>query len=170
MTRGLASRQPGHKEYHAAHQQHPRPTLSRSEAMMAPLESSEPFSVLGGPLHHAGRWLGLVRGETNTVLLGIALGWGPWLLILGLALIEGIADRMLSMALVAAHARLLLVIPLIFISESWVTRMSACVATIARYGIVSPDDRPALDAEVSRTRRWANWWWPEVVCFVLFGN
>jgi hypothetical protein len=108
--------------------------------------------------------------ETNTVLFGIALGWGPWLLILGLALIEGIADRMLSMALVAAHARLLLVIPLIFISESWVTRMSACVATIARYGVVSPDDRPALDAEVSRTRRWANWWWPEVVCFVLFGN
>ena len=136
--------------------------------MMAPLESSEPFSVLGGPLHHAGRWLGLVRGETNTVLLGIALGWGPWLLILGLALIEGIADRMLSMALVAAHARLLIVIPLIFISESWVTpRMSACVATIARYGVVSPDDRPALDAEVARTRRWANWWWPEVVCLIL---
>ena len=138
---------------------------------MSSLESSEPFSVLGGPLHRAGRRLGLVRRETNTIMLGLVLGWGPWLLILGLALIEGIADRMLSMALVAAHARLLLVIPLIFISETWITpRMAACVATIARYGIVSPDDRPALDAEVARTRRWANWWWPEVVCFVLFGN
>jgi hypothetical protein len=131
-------------------------------------ESPQSFSVLGGPLHRAGRRLGLVRGETNTVLLGLALGGGPWVLILGLALVEGIADRMLSMALVAAHARLLLVIPLIFISESWVTpRMAACVATIARYGIVSPDDRPALDAEVARTRRWANWWWPEAVCLVL---
>jgi len=101
-------------------------------------------------------------------MLGLVLGWGPWLLILGLALIEGITDRMLSMALVAAHARLLLVIPLIFISETWVTpRMAACVATIARYGIVSPDDRLALDAEVSTTRRWANWWWPEVACLVL---
>ena len=136
--------------------------------MMAAPESPEPFSVLGGPLHHAGRRLGLVRGETNTIMLGLALGWGPWLLIVGLALIEGVADRMLSMALVAAHARLLLVIPLIFICESWVTpRMAACVGTITRSGVVSADDRPALDAEVSRTRRWANWWWPEVACLVV---
>src|SRR6185436_4892585 len=136
--------------------------------MMNASESPQSFSVLGGPLHRAGRRLGLVRGETNTVMLGLVLGWGPWLLILSLALIEGITDRMLSMALVAAHARLLLVIPLIFISETWVTpRMAACVATIARYGVVSADDRPALDAEVSRTRRWANWWWPEVVCLIL---
>src|SRR6476619_4610996 len=136
--------------------------------MMAVLESPEPFSVLGGPLHRAGRRLGLVRGETNTILLGLALGWGPWLLVVGLALVEGVVDRMFSMSLVAAHARLLVVIPLIFVSESWVTpRMAACVATIARYGIVSPDDRPALDAEVSRTRRRANWWWPEVVCLIL---
>ena len=79
--------------------------------MMNASESPQSFSVLGGPLHRAGRRLGLVRGETNTIMLGLVLGWGPWLLILGLALIEGITDRMLSMALVAAHARLLLVIP-----------------------------------------------------------
>jgi hypothetical protein len=75
---------------------------------------------------------------------------------------------MLSMALIAAHARLLVVIPLIFICESWVTpRMAASVGTIARSGVVPPDDRPALDAEVSRTHRWANWWWPEVACMVV---
>ena len=136
--------------------------------MMAALESPEPFSVLGGPLHHAGRRLGLVRGDTNTIMLGLALGWGPWLLIVGLALFEGVADRMLSMALVAAHARLLLVIPLIFICESWVTpRMAACVDTMTRSGVVSAEDRPVLDAEVSRTRRWANWWWPEAACLVV---
>lgn len=135
--------------------------------MTAPLESAEPFSVQGGPLHLAGRRLGLVRA-TNTVMLGLALGWAPWLLVAALALIEGVAGQMFSMALVAGHARLLLVIPLIFVSESWVApRMAACVATIARYGVVSPGDRPALDAEVSRTRRWANWWWPEIVCLVI---
>jgi hypothetical protein len=101
-------------------------------------------------------------------MLGFWLGWAPWLLIAGLAVIEGVADRMLSMTLIAGHARLLLVIPLIFVSETWVApRMAACVATIVRYGVVSQDDRPALDAEVSRTRRWANWWWPEAVCLVL---
>jgi len=136
--------------------------------MMNASESPQSFSVLGGPLHRTGQRLGLVRGEANTILLGLALGWAPWLLVVGLALIEGVVDRMFSMALVAGHARLLLVIPLIFVSESWVTpRMAACVATIARYGVVSPDDRPALDAEVLRTHRWANWWWPEVICLVL---
>jgi hypothetical protein len=136
--------------------------------MMNASGSPRPFSVIGGPLHRAGRRLGLVRGETNTILLGLALGWVPWLLVAGLALIEGVADRMFSMALVAGHARLLLVIPLIFVSESWVApRMAAFVATIARYGVVPPDNRAALDAEVSRTNRWANWWWPEIVCLVI---
>ena len=135
--------------------------------MMAALESPAPFSVLGGPLYRVGRRLGLVRGETNTIRLGLALGWGPWLLIAGLAPIEGVADRMLSMSLVAAHARLLLVIPLMFICETWVApRMAAFVGTIARSGVVPTDDRPALDAEVTRTRRWANWWWPEAACLV----
>lgn len=41
----------------------------------------ESFSLLDGPLHELGRRLGLVRGETNTVLLGLAMGWGLWLLI-----------------------------------------------------------------------------------------
>jgi uncharacterized membrane protein YfbV (UPF0208 family) len=79
-----------------------------------------------------------VRAETNTVLLGLALGWGPWLLVAGLALAEGVADRMFSISLVAGHARLLLVVPLIFISESWVApRMAAFVGTIARSGVVA---------------------------------
>jgi len=131
-------------------------------------ESRELFSLLGGPLHRAGRRLGLVRGETNTILLGLALGWVPWLLILVLALIDGIANRMLSMSLVAANARLLLIIPLVFICESWVDpRMAAFVGTIARTGVVPASARPALDAEVSRTRRWANWWWPEAVCLLV---
>jgi hypothetical protein len=34
------------------------------------------FTLLGGPLHNLGRRLGLVRHETNTVLLGLAIGWG----------------------------------------------------------------------------------------------
>lgn len=135
---------------------------------MDPVESPRPFSVLGGPLHRVGQRLGLVRGDTNTIILGLALGWGPWLVIAGLSQIEGAAIRLLSMALVAGHVRLLLVIPLIFICESWVApRMAACVATIARSGVVPPDVRPTLDGEVARNRRWANWWWPEVVCLLI---
>jgi len=38
-----------------------------------------PFSFLGGPLYRFGRRVGLVRGETNTVPLGLALGGGLWI-------------------------------------------------------------------------------------------
>ena len=134
---------------------------------MVAVESRQPFSVLGGPLHDVGRRLGLVRGETNTVMLGLALGWLPWLLIAGLSLIEGVADRMFSMSLVAGHARLLLVIPLMFVCESWAgPRMAAFVRTIARNEVVATIAQPALDAEVSRVRRWANSWLPEVACLL----
>src|SRR5262245_14977333 len=135
---------------------------------MAATESSEPFSLLGGPLHELGRRLGLVRGKTNTVLLGVALGWGLWLLIVAVALMEGVTARVFDLSVVGGHARLLLVIPLFFIGESWVApQMASFVGTIKRIGLVPPGERQALDAEVSRTRRWTNWWWPEAICLMV---
>src|SRR5215510_8593015 len=107
--------------------------------MMAAPESSEPFSLLGGPLHQLGRRLGLVRGETDTVLLGLALGWGLWLLIVAVALMEGVTDRMFSRSLVGRQARLLLVIPLFFTGESWAApRRATFVGTITRAGAGRP--------------------------------
>jgi hypothetical protein len=44
----------------------------------------EKFSLLGGPLHRLGRRLGLVRGETNTVAVGLALGLLSWSILLAL--------------------------------------------------------------------------------------
>jgi hypothetical protein len=134
---------------------------------MAAPESPEPFTLLGGPLHNLGLRLGLVRRETNTVLLGLALGWGLWLLFLMVALIEGRGDRFWDMSVIGAQTRLLVVIPLFFMCESWVVpRMAAFVGTIGRSGVVPPGAVPALDAEVARTRRVANWWWPEAICLV----
>src|SRR3954449_779860 len=133
---------------------------------MTTARSIESFSLLGGPLYELGRRLGLVRGETNTVLLGLALGWGLWLLIIALTLMEGVTNQVFSLV-VGEHARLLLVIPLFFVCESWVApRMAAFVGTITRSGVVRPDARPALKAEVLRSCRWTNWWWPEAVCLL----
>jgi hypothetical protein len=136
--------------------------------MAPPPASRECFSLLGGPLHRLGRRLGLVRQETNTVLLGLAVGWGVWLILVVVTLAEGVADRFFAMSVVGGHVRLLLVIPLFFIGESWVDpRMAAFVSGLARDGLVSAGARPALDAEVLRTRRWASAWWPEVVGLLL---
>jgi hypothetical protein len=131
-------------------------------------ESPEAFSLLGGPLHQLGRRLGLVRRDRTTVLMGLALGPGLWLVIVAVTLAEGVTDRLFSMSVVGGHARLLVVVPLFFICESWVDpRMAAFADTIRRTGVVPPGARPALDAEVARTRRWANWWWPEAVCLLM---
>src|SRR3954454_23360349 len=135
---------------------------------MTTARSIESFSLLGGPLYELGRRLGLVRRETNTMLLGLALGWGLWLLIVALTLIEGGTSEVFSMLVVGAHARLLLVIPLFFVCESWVApRMAAFVGTITRSGVVPSDASPALNAEVLRVHRWTNWWWPEAVCALV---
>jgi hypothetical protein len=130
--------------------------------------SPESFSLLGGPLYGLGRRLGLVRGETNTLLLGLALGWGLWFVIVALTLIEGATNEVFSMLVVGAHARLLLIIPLFFLCESWVfPRMTAFVGTITRSGVVPPDALPALNAEVLRIHRWTKSWWPEAVCLLI---
>ena len=126
------------------------------------------FSLLGGPLHRLGLRLRLVRGGTNTVLIGLVLGPGLWLVLLALALVEGVEDRLFDLSVVAVHARLLVTIPLFFVCESWVgPRMTAFVATIARTGVVPRAAQPALNAEVSRINRWANLWWPEALCLLL---
>jgi hypothetical protein len=107
-----------------------------------------------------------VRG-TNTVAVGLVLGVGLWLVIVVLAFVQGVTDRLFDLSVVAAHARLLLVIPLFFMCESWIgPRMTAFIATIARTGVVPPAAKPALDAEVARTHRRVNAWWPEAVCLL----
>jgi hypothetical protein len=126
------------------------------------------FSLLGGPLYQLGRRLGLVRSDTNTVLIGLMLGPGLWLVIVALALVEGVQNRLFDMSMVAGHTRLVVSIPLFFACESWVgPRMTAFVATIARTGVVPPAAQSALHTEVSRINRWTNWWWPEVFCLMV---
>ena len=117
-----------------------------------------------------GRWLGLVRG-TDTVHLGLALGVGMWLVVVGFAALQGFTDRLFTMSVVAVHARLLLVIPLFFVAESWVSpHMTGFVKTIVTRGIVPPGAKAALDAEVARTRRWVDAWWPEAMCLLAAGG
>jgi hypothetical protein len=78
----------------------------------------EEFSLLGGPLHRLGRRVGLVRGGTNTVALGLALGLVLWTVLVALAFFEGVSQQLFSLSVIGGHVRLLVVIPLFFICES----------------------------------------------------
>ena len=120
------------------------------------------FSLLGGPLHRTGCRLGLVRGVTNTVALGLALGLIPWIVLMALALVEGAGHLLFSLSVIGAHARLLLAIPLFFLGESLLApRLAVFVHTIVRSEVVPPHARPALDAEITRINRWTDSWLPD---------
>src|ERR1019366_7901556 len=127
----------------------------------------EKFSLLGGPLHRLGRRLGLVRGETNTVALGLALGLLSWSILLALASIGGVSDRLLSLSAIAADVRLLVVIPLFFLCESSLDpRLSDFVSTIVRSGVVPGNALPALESEIACALRWKDAWLPEAMCLL----
>jgi hypothetical protein len=114
-----------------------------------------------------GERLGLVRG-TDTVRFGLALGVGLWLVVVALSLVEGVTGRLFELSVIGGHARLLLVIPLLFVCESWVAPlMTAFVATIANNGVVPPSATPALDTYVRRANRLANAWWPDAACLLI---
>ena len=123
------------------------------------------FSLLGGPLHRLGCRLGLVRGGTNTAALGLALGVPLWTVLVALALIEGVGGRLFPLSLIGGHVRLLVVIPLFFLCESWLEpRLTTFVSMIVRSGVVPRDELPALQSEIARTARWKDSWLPELIC------
>jgi hypothetical protein len=127
----------------------------------------EEFSLLGGPLHRLGRRVGLVRGGTNTVALGLALGLVLWTVLVALAFFEGVSQQLFSLSVIGGHVRLLVVIPLFFICESVLDpRLTEFVRMIVRSGVVPPNALPALESEIARTGRWKDSWLPEAVCLL----
>jgi hypothetical protein len=125
------------------------------------------FSLLGGPLHRLGRRLGLVRDGTNTMALGLALGAIPWVILVALALVEGLGRVLFSIGAIGAHVRLLVAIPLFFVCEAFVDpRFAAFVREIVRSQVVPATERPALESGIARVARWRDAWLPEA-CFLL---
>jgi hypothetical protein len=125
------------------------------------------FSLLGGPLHRLGMGLGLVRGGTNTFPLGLAIGLLLWGVLVVLALVKGEGHEWFTLSAIAAHVRLLLVIPLFFLCESLLDiRLGVFVSFLVRSGIVRENVLPALDSEIALTDRWKNSWLPEAICLL----
>jgi hypothetical protein len=127
----------------------------------------EEFSLLGGPLHRLGRRLGLVRGGTNTVALGLALGLVLWGVLIVLAFAEGVSQQLFALSVIGGHVRLLLVIPLFFLCESFFDpRVTAFVQTIVRSGIVPRNALPTLESEIARCSRLKDSWLAEAICLL----
>lgn len=127
--------------------------------------SVERFSLLGGPLHRLGRRLGLVRGDSDTLRLGLALGALAWTILMVLAAIGGSAGDFLSLSAIGVHVRTLVVIPLFFLCESWVDpEVRAFVGLTVRSGVVPRAEVPALDSAIARVTRLKDSWLPDALC------
>lgn len=115
------------------------------------------LSLLGGPLHRLGCRLRLVRGGTNTIWLGVALGLLAWGSLVLLGILAGFGPRLLSLDLVGIHVRLLVAVPLLFVCETWVAPTAAEFARYAvRAGVVPQASLPALAAAIGRVGRMKN--------------
>ena len=131
-------------------------------------ESIPELSVLGGPLQRLGRRLGLVRGETNTTRLGVALGGLTWAVLVLLALGQGFGTRILSLNGIGVHVRLLVAIPLFFVCETWVgPRIADFARSIVRSGLVSEASLPVFASHIRRITRMADSWLAEVIALVV---
>ena len=135
---------------------------------MKKADSIQELSFFGGPLHWLGRRLGLVRGGTNTVLLGLTLGTLGWGVLLLLALTEGYGAKVFSLDVIAIHVRFLVAIPLFFLCETWVfLQMAEFARYIVRSGLVPETSLPDLESDIHRVGRMTNSWLAEVVFLVV---
>jgi hypothetical protein len=125
-----------------------------------------PFSLLGGPLHRLGLRTGLIRPGGNTVPMGLAIGGGLWVVLVGLALVDGF--DLTALTGIGAHARLLVAIPLLFLAQSILDpRLPEFVRGLERSAIVARADLPALQGEIARVTRWKEAWLPEALCLFV---
>jgi hypothetical protein len=126
------------------------------------------FSLFGGPLHRLGCRLGLVRGETDTIRLGLALGLMAWGILVLLALLQGTGHKFFSLAVIGGHVRLLAVIPLFFVCETWVApRMAEFVRNIVSSGLVPKAEMPSLASAIGRVGRIKDSWLAEVILILV---
>ncbi|KAF2990563.1 hypothetical protein MJC1_02325 [Methylocystis sp. MJC1] len=127
----------------------------------------ENFSLFGGPLHRLAGRLGLVHKGRSAFALGLALGLLSWSILFALALIEGVGSKFFSLSVIAAHVRLLIVIPLLFLCESLLdVRLREFVSLIVRSGVVPKNALPELATKIARTNRWRDHWLPEAICLL----
>jgi hypothetical protein len=111
--------------------------------------------------------VGLVRGGTNTVPLGLTIGLSLWLVLVTLAIVEGVLGRVFSLSVIAGHVRLLAAIPLFFLCETWFAPRAASFAReIVRSRVVRGDVLTALDHEIGRLDRFTNSWLADAICLL----
>ena len=132
-----------------------------------PPEGQIDIALLGGGLHKLGQRYHLVRGESNTVLMGLAIGWTLWGFLVVLATILGKGDRVFVMGMIATHVRLLLVIPMLFLCESLLAPVvRVFVRSLILTDIIRDSEKPKMAELITRFNRWTSSRLPDIFCLL----
>ena len=118
-----------------------------------------PFTLMqGGPLHRAGRSLGVPPGSGGLIYLGLGLAVLTWLPLLAFAALEGTLTggrTVTFLASIGVHVRLLLGIPLFFAAEAaFDLRVGQVLRALMDSEMVLERDQPELDGAIARAARW----------------
>lgn len=106
-------------------------------------------SLMAGPLHELGARFGLSR-----LALGLAIAGLLWAVLMLLAAVDGILDRILSLSLIAGHVRILVALPLILACEGVAeAALGPFVRGLVASRIVSGASATALQRECERFNR-----------------
>ena len=125
------------------------------------------ISLLGGALHRLGQRYHLIRGESNTLLMGLAIGWSLWGLLLVGATISGKLGLLFSIPMIATHVRLLLVIPMLFLCESLLDPVvRAFVRSLISTDIVPDSEKENMASLVASLNRRTSSPWPDIICLL----
>ena len=126
------------------------------------------LSLLGGPVYRAGRRLHLVMGLSNTVPMGFVTGISLWLALMVAAAFNGLAGSMFAVPVLSFHVRALIVLPLLFVCETWLDpQVGAAIRALKQSHVIPVEEQPALLAFIARVTRWKDSALPDVICFVI---
>jgi hypothetical protein len=119
----------------------------------------QPFSLMqGGPLHRAGRGLGVPSGSGGLIYLGLGLAVLTWLPLLAFAAADGTLTSGRTVTFLgssAVHVRLLLGIPLFFAAEAaFDLRAGEVLRALVDSPMVAECDEPRFERAIARAARW----------------
>jgi hypothetical protein len=142
-----------------------------------PLNESDVQFVDGGPAHRLMRRLGIMRRDSLSVgrraLFFAAITWVPLLVFSAIdGRATGPTPGTAFLYDFTTYARFLVALPLLFAAEALVGgRFRAATLQFVHAGMVRPEDVPAMDAAVRRSRRMIEARLPEVLmlAIALFG-
>jgi hypothetical protein len=138
---------------------------------MRPEQPWDHFSLAGGPLYHFGTAMGLPRDARGLLYLGLAIAAITWLPLFILSAAQGLLTSGTAVPFLASlgtHARLLLTIPLFFVTEIMFSRRAhQAIRSLIESKLIPDSQLPRLNAALAQAMTSRDSWLLESVLLAM---